>query len=298
MDLSWDGTHLRWRDRVAPAATVVGFHERFGRFSGRAWLEVRGPGWRVPIGPGYGPVRVALRGAFPDQPFTSDWMHGRFPSLPGGIAPGLVFASCATAVLIAVAVVGVGVGGGAAALVAAASIWPLGRLRDAVVVGARGVRAGPPWAPRVPWYQIDSAHVRSGPVRSEVWIHTHVGVMGASVPTVLVPALRARMWRLGGLNLVEGGDRVDAKYGAWRAPAAGTPWGLLLGTAFAAPFTPTPWTTLVAGLLATAATALLGAAVEARAGGWGTGAVLGFTAVYAVVLAALAIGMAGWVGAS
>ena len=77
-----------------------------------------------------------------------------------------------------------------------------------------------------------------------------------------------------------------------------TPWGVLVATGVAVAMSPTPWTTCVAGLMTMAAMALLGAAVEARATGWGAGGVLWMTLAYGLVLVAVGLGLGGWMGGS
>ena len=296
VDITWDGTTLRAGHLVAEGALVRGFQERFGRFTGRAWLDVVGTGWRLPIGSGYGALRRQLRQAFPSVPFESDWTDGHFPGLPGGIPPDLAFLMGSVGALMIV-VPGVFVAGPMAggALLLAVS-WPLSRLRDAIVVRPNGVRIGPPWAPLATWYEVSALRCAVRGRSSRVWVVAGNASAAVTVPTVLIPALRARVWRLGGLELKEGVEDLDQRYEQWRGPAAGIPWGVLVGTVLVAGWLPEPWTALVAGLLTVAATTMLGAAVEARATGWGTGAVLWLTGVYAVVLAAVAVGAAGWLG--
>jgi len=289
---------VRVGSRTVPLAEVRSLRERYGRWSGRAWLALGPVGARVPFGPSYGAHRARLRALIGDRRFESDWMDGRFPGLPGGLPPDLALALAtglfALIALAAASTFGAVVGLGIALLAA----WPLGRLRDGWVVRPEGIRGGPPWAALVPWYDVASIHVRIGRRRALIWTRGRGGGHSASLPLVLLPALRARVRRLGGLDLIEGEPGLDDRYLRWRAPALGMPWGLGAGTLLAAPFTETPWTFVVAGAAAMAATALLGAMVTLRAGGWGSGGVLAGTLLYALFLAIAAVVGAGWIGGS
>lgn len=293
--LSWDGETLGWEGRRAAAQSVSGFMERYSPWTGRAWLEVQGPGWRIPVGEGYGELRASLRQWLPDRPMRSQWSEGRFPSAALGLPPGLTLALGAALVGVGGGVVAwtLGVAGGL--VVVLAGTWLLARLRDGAVLTSSGLRLGPPWSAGVPWFEVQRLSYRVVGRRARVWARTRRGGAGvATLPAVLLPALRARARRLGEVELTADQEGLDATYERWRQPAAGMPWGLLLGTAVACPLTPEPWSTLTGGLLAVAATALLGAAVEARATGWHFGGVFWVTCAYAVVLVAVALGLSGW----
>ncbi len=253
-----------------------GFVERYDPWTGRAWLDVQGPEpTRIAIDERYAEVRSDLRGRFPDRPFTSEWAAGRFPGAPYGLPlyPVLLGAwVAATAACVAGAAAGGPLGAAACALAAA---WPLVRLLDGVGIHERGLRIGPAWAPLVPWHDVLAVGLDLGSRGARVWARTRAGAGSAWVPPALVPAVRARVRRLGGLALEEGSGGLDQRYAGWRAAATGAPWGLLLGVATAAWVTPWPWGVLGAGLVGVAGLALLGAAIEARATGWGTGASCG-----------------------
>jgi hypothetical protein len=173
--------------------------------------------------------------------------------------------------------------GGAVALLGA---WPVIRLRDRIEVRAEGLRIGPPWAPIVPWGRVEAVRFRRVGRALEVWSRTRDGSGRATVPGALLPALRGRLERVGGIVLSEAGFSLDDRYARWRGPAAGIPWGVLAGTLVVAALLPSPWQTLLAGGLAALALAMLGASVEARATGWSFGGVAFATACYAVVLIA------------
>jgi hypothetical protein len=289
---------LRISGQTVPLSSIRGFAERYDLLTGRGWLHVEGTTHRIPMDEAYGNIRAALRQVAPDQPFTSDWMDGRFPGQPLGLPQGLVW-------MIAIVIAGgaawsagqtLGIMAGLALVLAAA--WPLGRLRDGWVVRPEGIRGGPPWAPIVPWFDVDSIHVVHG--RRRVWVYTRGQSGGhlASLPRVLLPAFRARVRRLGGLELQDGEPGTEDQYLRWRAPAFGIPWGIGFGTLVAAPLTPLPWTSLVAGASAMTATALLGMMVAFRAGGWGTGSVAAGTLLYAFVVLVLSLAASPWVGGS
>ncbi len=286
-----DGDELVWGDRRVPTDRVRRFAERVSPWSGAAWLEVEGPGWRVPIDADYGVSRAALRRALHAVPFDADWQDGRFPARPLGLPEGVAMGVGLLAALAAVIAVAILAGPAGAVAVGVIGAWPVVRLRDRVVVRDEGLVAGPPWAPSLPWHEVEGAQAALGRWGTRVWVSSSRGVFAATLPTAIVPALRARLWRLGGVKLEDARlEGLDATYAVWRVPAAGIPWGLLVGTVCVAPWTGRPWVALLAGLTAMTGTALLGAAVEARGTGWGAGAVLWATLTYAVVLAALTLG--------
>jgi hypothetical protein len=272
------------------------FRETYDPWTGRAWLDIVGPKpERQRIGPGYGAVRRELRARFPDRPFDADWDDGRYWPAPYGwpIGPALTAAlALAVAAIAGAALLG---GPWAAFGVAALVGWPTLRLLDGVEVRADGIRVGPPWAAKVAWYHVEQV----GIVGSTVWVRTKYGGGSGTVPPVLVPAVRARIRRLSGLDLVvrptssvrgDGDGGLDARYASWRAAATGIPWGVGLGAAVAAWLTPDPWAVLDAAGAVVVGLALLGGAVHARGTGWGVGAVLLLTALYAGI--ALLLGFA------
>ena len=288
-----DGTLLHDGAKVDPRR-VIGFHERYDALTGRAWLEVVGAGVATPMGDGYGQLRKAVRGLYPDRPFTSDWADGRFPAAPLGVPADLAFAVGALGATLLAAAATAWLGPLAGSGVGIALAWPVIRLRDAVVVRREGIAVGPPWTPIVPWHEVRSVHAQPLGRRTIVRLVTASGAGEATLPTVLFPAAKGRVSRLGGLTVGPPTDAVDWRYTLWRAPALGIPWGLLVGSLLIAPLLDRPWRIVAIGLLASSATALLGAAVSARANGWGTGGVLALTGVYAVVLGAIGLALGGW----
>ncbi len=289
MDLALATDGLSSRGQVVPFSEIRGFVERYDRWTGALWVEVLGPGWRVPIEPGWGALRAELRAALPDRPFSSAWESGRFPPCPLGLPGDAAFALALVATGAGVATAAAMAGPLAAALVGVVAGWPVARMRDAVVVGARGFSAGPPWAPGVRWDRVVSVTAAPRGRVALIWARTQDGLLAAAVPIGLVPAVRARVQRLGGLALQVGEPDLDAGYAAWRAPARGIPWGLALGTVLAAGFAADPAQVIAIGLGAAAATGVLGAAAEARATGWGFGAIGWLTLLYAAFLALVGI---------
>ncbi|HHO52999.1 MAG TPA: hypothetical protein ENK18_19510 [Deltaproteobacteria bacterium] len=270
---------------------ATGFLERYDPWTGRAWLELRGPEpARIPLGSeGYAQRRRALRQRFADRPFSSEWADGRFPPAPAGLPvyPVLVLSwlagsgACGLAAFTA--------GPLPAAGVALGLSWPLVRMLDAVHVIPRGIRIGPPWAPCVSWHEIEAVGVYPRWLGARVWVRHARGQGSATIPRVLVPALRARVRRLGALSLRGGDGGIASWYARWRVPAMGGPWGLLVGTLVACWLTPWPWLVLAVGLAGVAVLVVLSSAIEARASGWGAGSVLWLTLLYALFLAALAV---------
>lgn len=298
MDVEREGDELVWGARRAALDDVSALHERFHPWSGRAFLRVSGPDWEIPLQAGYGRSRANLRRWLSDVPFVSDWMDGRFPGSPAGLPPSLALGIGVTLAALVAAMLGNQLGwvaGGLAALLAA---WPLGRLRDGWVVRAEGLRGGPPWAPVVPWYDLDEVRIVPGIRRTWIYTRGRGGGQAASLPTALLPAFRARVRRLGGLELTEAPADLEDRYLRWRAPALGVPWGIGIGALLVAWFTPAPWTALTAGAAAMAGTALLGAMVAFRSRGWGFGSVLAGTALYGLILLVIGVGWSGWLGGS
>lgn len=281
-------------DRPAPDEEVVyGFRERYDPWTGRAWLEIRGPRPRwVRIAPGYAEIRQNLRLTWPDRPFDAEWADGRFPPAPRGLPPALALTLGTLAVIGGTVAAGLAVGPVASVAVALAGAWPLVRALDGVEVTARGIRVGPPWALITPWHAVQRLGLDQRGPTATVWLIGARGGASGTVPAVLVPAVRARIRRLAGLELEVGEGGADRRYAGWRAAASGIPWGVGLATLAAAPFTAAPFGVLAAGGVVVAGLALLGAAVEARATGWGTGGVLWLTLLYALVL--LLVSAASW----
>ncbi len=279
------------QDLTALSGPVHGFVERFNPWTGRAWLQVLGPGrqW-VRISSGYGAARRSLRNQYPDRPFTSEWSDGQFPPAPGRLPPHVAIAAgwlAASAFVVAAAVAG---GGWAALAAGVAAGWPLLRLLDSVRAGRRGLRLGPPWAAVVPWHEVERIVVEPRGRSTRVWARTLRGGSLGRIPTVLLPALRARVRRLSGLAVVEQGPDLDDTYAVWRQVAFAIPWGILAASSGGAWLTPWPWEVFGVGLLLVGGTSVLAAAVEARASGWGTGGVIWLSVLYALILAILSLG--------
>jgi hypothetical protein len=292
------GEVLVWGSQEVPLAAVTGLHEGFDAWTGRAALRVEGAGWRIPLDEDYGVTRARLRRWLPDAPFRSDWMDGRFPALPAGLPPAVALALGASVALAVALALGWQLGWVAGLGAAILAAWPLGRLRDGWVVRPEGLRGGPPWAPVIPWYDVEAIHLRVGVRRAWLWTRGPGGGQLASVPSALLPAVRARVRRLGGLDLIETDEDLDDRYLRWRAPAVGIPWGVGAGAVGVAFFTATPWTSLVLGALLMMGLALLGLMVTTRSRGWGLGGVMAGTLLYAVVLLAVALSAGGWLGGS
>ncbi len=264
--------------------------ERYSSWTGRAWLEGADPGARVPLGPGYGARRERLKEEAPFRPWASDWSDGTFEPAPFGLP---LYPVLAVGFLLAVGLVAAGTwaAGAPGALAAGVcSAWPLLRLLDHASFTGAGIRLGPPWAARVAWTDVDRVGLESSGGRATVWVITRFGGAAVDVPPVLAPAVRARIRRLGGAPAEKVGGGLDLRYARWRPAAVGIPVGLTAGTLLAAGFTPEPFTVLFVGGLVVLALGALEAAVAARATGWGAGAVAWSTVVYAIVLAALALG--------
>lgn len=290
IELAEDG--IRIDGRSWRAEEILGFHERYDAWRGRVWLHVAGPDVSVRVGEGYGALRAALRARHPRLPFTSDWgATGRFQGLVLG-APGAPLTVGLTGVaLAACAVAGAVLGTWAGALVGLGLVWPLGRLRTAVLVRREGIAAGPAWAPWIGWHEVSEVRVSPRGRRVRVWVAHQGGVSTVDLPAAVVPALRARLRRLGALPLVEGSFHLDLRYLSWRPLAAGAPWGVLLAVCLLAPLAADPWLALSRGLLVAAAVGMVGAAVEARLAGWRTGGVFWMTAAWAAALVAMALGL-------
>ncbi len=170
----------------------------------------------------------------------------------------------------------------------------LARLRDSVEIGRAGMRIGPAWAPRLGWHEVKSVRWCRRGTGVTLWVSSSRGSPRATIPAVLLPAVRARTLRLGGIEIEQATfPDLDAHYGWLHGPASGLPWGILVGTAIGCSFLDSPWPGLVAGLGLTGAAAMLAAAIEARVSGWGAGAVLWLVVLYG---SALAVVGAAWRG--
>ena len=264
-----------------------GFVERFDGWTGRGWLQIRGPQPRwVRMDAGYTATRRWLRSRFPDRPFTSEWaLDGRFPTAPLG-GPAHLIHAIGWAVVVAALSVACWLGGaGSAAVVGVGGGWLLVRMLDGVAVHRRGLAVGPPWVAVIPWHDVLEVVVEPRRRHLRVWAHTVHGAWSGTVPAVLLPALRARVRRLSGLQVRDNLEPTTLRYAAWRSAARSLPVGALLVVVVAPWTAPDPWAVIAAGLPVVAGLTLLGAAVHARATGWGMGAVLWMIALYTLVSA-------------
>ncbi|MCB9663491.1 MAG: hypothetical protein H6732_05245 [Alphaproteobacteria bacterium] len=273
-------------------AGVRGFHEHFDPWRAQVWLEVAGPGWRVPAEDGYREVRAALRARYPDRPFTSDWSGtGRFPGLVLGLPPGPAWTVLLAIVGAVVLVTGAVAGPVAGVLAGLGWTWPLARARAAVWVLPEGVRVGPAWAPLRGWHEVEALRVgraRRGVVLRVLGTH---GAVRVPLPAATWPAVRARLRRLGGLVPQEVPVDLDERYGRFRAAAVGAPWGVLGAVLVAGALSPDPWGVWSVGGLVAAAVGFVGAAVEARLDGWRLGGIFWMTVAYGAALLALLLAM-------
>ncbi|MBN2800371.1 MAG: hypothetical protein JXX28_14625, partial [Deltaproteobacteria bacterium] len=290
--LQRDGDVLIYGPWRAPVAGLELVEERFGTWRARGWAELRGLGLRLPMDEHYGQNRRTLREAAPEVRFASEWEAGAFPPagwVPSGLA--LVFGVGLTAILAAVAAAWGGPWAGVG--VVFAGVWGVARGRDRVTILPEGVRAGPAWAPTIGWERVRTVSIAPGVRRSSVLVEGEDFSAQAWVPTALLPALRGRLSRLGGLRAAGPPDGVDARYALWRLPALGVRWGALAGPVVFAVATDAPWRWIGMGLVLWSAQSLLQAAVEARATGWGAGSVLWLTALYALLVAAIGAAVSG-----
>lgn len=279
-----DGDDVVVGDDRAPIRSVLGVIERVDPWRGRLLVTVVGVGGAVAPGSGYGEARRALRAH--DVPVVSDWEDGRFPAVPLGLPEGT-----GTALAVVVALVGVAgaawwlgaFGGIVAGLVGG---WGVARARDRLVMTEEGLRVGPAWAPWVRWADVAALGVRpAGRSSVVVWARGHAGG-GVRVPASLVPAIRARAWRIGRVPMHEATPSVLEQHQGWAAAAVGVPLGLIVVSPVVMA-TSAPFAWLVALYWVAGAVGALGAAVTARASGWGAGAIGWMVVVYGVVLGAV-----------
>ena len=272
-DLSLQDGTLQWGAQSAPVDQIQGFAERYGPWTGRAWLEVRGPGWRIPFDSAYARRRRDLRRWFPDRPFASDWMDGRFPSAPVLGPAGGRHSRARSSSLSASQQRSPHSSAGSRAC----SWWrspcgPLGRLRDRLHVSKGGLRAGPAWSTQVDWFDVKEVRVHRGPRRS--WgLRARRGGGGVGADGVAAGAARATeaaRWA--------GAGRGGAGAGVTPICAGGLrSWacrgGVAAGALAVAFFTPTPWTWLAVGALTMMGATLLAAMGELGAPRAGASAV-------------------------
>jgi hypothetical protein len=229
-------------------------------------------------------VRRALRAL--DVPVVSDWEDGRFPAVPLGLPEGTGTAAVLVIALVGVAAAAWGLGpwgGVAAGLVGG---WWVARTRDRLVITTDGVRVGPAWAPWVRWADVGALGIRpAGRSSVLVWARGHAGA-GVRVPASLVPAIRARAWRIGRVPVHEAAPDVLEQHQGWVAAAVGVPLGLVLVSPVVLA-TSAPFVWMSALFWAAGAVGAVGAAVAARASGWGAGGIGWMVVAYAVVLGAL-----------
>lgn len=290
-----ENERLYWGDAHVRCSNVTGFHERMGPWSAKVWLEIKGVNWKVPIGEGYGENRKWLRQRFPQLPFDSDWMDGRFQGMTLGLPPLLSFSVTVLLTLFVLMGVGALLGYDGALLFGLASVWPLGHIRSQLVVQKEGMRAGPSWRALIPWHQCEKVSMTIGSTSAIVYVKGVHSGGSCVIPKVLIPAVRARLWRLGGLSLSEESDYISERYLRWAGPSWGLPWGVLLGVGLAVWFTNYPWTLLTIGVIFSTALGLLGAAVRSRAFGWAGGGVFWLVILYALGLTTLSLVLGEWI---
>ena len=277
-----------WHDDrpVAPEG-VHGFEEHFEGSSGRLLLRVRGADIEHVAGPGYGALRRDLRRGFPDRPFVSAWSDGGFPAGRFGRRRWIVvvLGMISAGVVAAVAWVAPWWGGALGLLLG----WGLVQLVPRVRVHRRGMAVGAPWSPVVPWHDVRDVCFEEVEGVARVAVGSTRGWAEGEIPSVLLPALRGRVRRLGGVALQPMPEGIERGYQRWRAAGWGGAWGLGLGAGAAVLASPLPWGLVPHAAWLTVVGALLGLAVETRASGWGTGAALLLSGLYAVVLAWLTL---------
>lgn len=287
--LTLDGDTLRFQDAEVGVEAVEAVVERWSARRG-ALLELRGPGWFVEVGEGYGALRRQLRERLRDRPWSSDWSDGRFPVatplwLQGALGLAVLFVIAGTGWLVPL---------WGAALAPAGAWWWAASCRQRVEVTATGMRVGSAWERTWGWAELTSVSVeRRGP-RSRVFVHGEAGGSSAEVPTVLLPALTARVRRLGALEVSSGQDALDARYGARQRLWQALPWALGLAALVGAPLTPAPWQVLTVGLVVSAIGAALAMLVRERAQGWELGTLLYATLAYGALLGGLSLYGRGW----
>ena len=289
-----EGDVLHWSDRSTPLESVTSLVERFEPWTGRAWLQVCGPDWQVPIDQHYGANRRNLRLWCSSLPFRSDWSDGDFPSAPGGLPPALATLAVICGFTSSAAALAVTEHSWSAGVLLAVGALVLARVRDRARVSRSGLRIGPAWAPMLLWSEIEAVEWQRHGRTVHVWARSPYGSAAATLPLVLLPALVARIARVGRVPVREAIPSSGARYERWLAPATGAPWGVLLGAALITPMAPTPWLPLFLGLTIAGGLAMLGAAIHARATGWGMGAVFWLMLLYSCLLFLTGAAWRGW----
>ena len=289
---SEDGQSLVVNDVTIPVQSIEGFHEWYSSLTGRAGVHVQGTRFGFLVDEDYAHRRAWLRRELSEVPWCSDWEKGWLESSPMGL-PSLPVLALAyggiTALIVACAVAQFG---DLVLLSAVLGAWFVGRLRACVAILPTGIRVGPIWDREFGWHEVKACGLDQDGLGVQLWIMTDTGKRSASVPPVLIPVVRARLKRLGGLCFSEETVELDRWYVGLRTPMSALPWGLLVATVILALGAEEAWFVVALGLVATLGAALVAAAVEARASGWGAGSI-----VWLAVLAMVGVGVS-WAGST
>lgn len=282
-------------ERRVDVDAIDGFYERYSIWTSRMWLEIGGAQWTIPMDSQYGEIRAWLRGTFPELPFRSDWMDGRFPTysmgLPEAWSTSLITVLSSAVVLATTVYWGLSTG----AYLLLAWFWILGQTRRRLVIQNTGIAAGPPWMPLVAWHRVERVSYSVGRTRAFIRYRSKHGGGECVVPLRLIPAIRGRLWRLGGLRLKESNATKTDRYLQWTGASWGVPWILLLSASTLVWMFNEPWKWLTLMVIAAVVLGLIGASVRARALGWAGGGVLWLTALYGVLLVLLSLFLGGWI---
>ena len=209
-----------------------------------------------------------------ELPFHSDWMDGRFPTYSIGI-PEMWFTVLVVGVGFVVVMSVTVVSGLAEGLfLLAAWFWLFCQSRHRLVIQRVGIAAGIPWGPLVPWHKLQSVSFSVRGTRAYVRYRSDYGGGECVVPTGLIPAIRGRLWRLGGIELKRVEATVSDRYLQWVGISWSTPWFVLLGASTTVWVTSEPWTWLTILVIISVILGLVGSSVRSRALGWRGGGIL------------------------
>ena len=222
-------------------------------------------------------------------------MDGRFPTCSMGIPEGwsTLFVTCTAFFILMITTLLAGLGIGVYLLVA--WFWVLGQVRRRLVVQKSGVFVGPPWTPLTPWHRIERVTYSVKGARAFVRFRSDRVGGECVVPTVLIPAIRGRLWRLGGIKLKEAEATSTDRYLQWASASWVLTWLILLSASTTVWFFDEPWSWLTLLVVLAVVVGLIGASIRARALGWGGGGVLWLTALYGVLLVLISLILGGWI---
>lgn len=217
-----------WSGGEVQLVEILGIHEGIDPWTGQpqAWAEGTAAVW--PLDDHWTVRRTVLRQHLADRPWTSDWSKtGRFEGTVG--VWGGRWAQVVLSLLTIGGLLGLAHVVSPAWLYTAASVCAVGvlSLSRRLVVDELGIRCGRYGSPLWGWHEIEDVRVQTSGDRSQI---TVIGPMVGTIelPTGVLPAVRARIARLGRMDLSNGAPTLDHWYRQRETGLHWAPWVFMM----------------------------------------------------------------------